>query len=48
MDIAKKMLAKKIDINTIIEVTGLEEKEIKKLQQNKIYELDSINIQQPF
>lgn len=32
MDIAKKMLAKKIDINTIIEVTGLEEKEIKKLQ----------------
>lgn len=32
IDIAKKMLAKKIDINTIIEVTGLEEKEIKKLQ----------------
>ena len=32
IDTAKKMLAKKIDINTIIEVTGLNEEEIKKLQ----------------
>lgn len=32
IEIAKKMLAKKIDINTIIEVTGLQEEEIKKLQ----------------
>ena len=48
IDTAKKMLAKKIDINTIIEVTGLNEEEIKKLQQNKIYELNSINYWQPF
>ena len=32
IDVAKKMLAEKIDINTIVEVTGLNEKEIKKLQ----------------
>lgn len=32
IDVAKKMLAKKIDINTIVEVTGLNEEEIRKLQ----------------
>ena len=32
IEIVKRMLAKKIDIKTIIEVTGLDEEEIKKLQ----------------
>lgn len=32
--IAKKMLDKKIDIETIIETTGLSEEEIKKIQEN--------------
>ena len=32
--IAKKMLDKKIDIETIIETTGISEEEIKKIQEN--------------
>ena len=32
IEIVKRMLAKKIDIKSIIEVTGLDEEEIKKLQ----------------